>query len=80
MFDGYGPKFTEDIIKDIENIETVETENSNNKIDLIFSLPNIEDILKKLSLIYGENPLKIEHNGMGRNNLLFMSLILSYIL
>lgn len=55
------------------------TANSNNAIDLIFSLPNIEDILKKLSLIYGANPLKIENNGTGRNNLLFMSLILSYI-
>lgn len=55
------------------------TEYSNNDIDLIFSLPNVEDILKKLSLIYGENPLKIEHNGTGRNNLLFISLILSYI-
>ncbi|MCG9970513.1 ATP-dependent nuclease [Christiangramia crocea] len=58
---------------------SLSTENSNNEIDLIFSLPNVEDILKKLSLIYGENPLKIEHNGTGRNNLLFMSLILSYI-
>lgn len=58
---------------------SLSTDNSSNDIDLIFSLPNIEDILKKLSLIYGENPLKIEHNGTGRNNLLFMSLILSYI-
>jgi predicted ATP-dependent endonuclease of OLD family len=58
---------------------SLSTEYSNNEIDLIFSLPNVEDILKKLSLIYGENPLKIEHNGTGRNNLLFMSLILSYI-
>lgn len=58
---------------------SLSTDNSSNAIDLIFSLPNVEDILKKLSLIYGENPLKIEHNGTGRNNLLFMSLILSYI-
>lgn len=69
----------------IEGISTqlnkisLSTENSSNDIDLIFSLPNVEDILKKLSLIYGENPLKIEHNGTGRNNLLFMSLVLSYI-
>lgn len=58
---------------------SLSTEYSNNDIDLVFSLPNVEDILKKLSLIYGENPLKIEHNGTGRNNLLFISLILSYI-
>lgn len=58
---------------------SLRTDTSSNKIDLIFSLPNIEDILKKLSLIYGETPLRIEQNGTGRNNLLFMSLILSYI-
>jgi len=55
------------------------TENSSNIVNLIFSLPNIEDLLKKLSIIYGENPVKIERNGTGRNNLLFISLILSFI-
>lgn len=50
-----------------------------NLVDFIFSLPNIEDLLKKLSLIYGDNPIKIERNGTGRNNLLFISLMLSYI-
>lgn len=55
------------------------TEKTSNNVDLIFALPNIEDILKKLSLLYNENPLKIERNGTGRNNLLFISLILSFI-
>jgi len=55
------------------------TEKSSNIVDLVFALPNIEDILKKLSLLYNDNPLKIERNGTGRNNLLFISLILSFI-
>ena len=55
------------------------TEKSSNNVDLVFALPNIEDILKKLSLLYNDNPLKIERNGTGRNNLLFISLILSFI-
>ena len=58
---------------------SLNTDNSQNIVDLIFSLPNIEDLLKKLSLIYGEDPVKIERNGTGRNNLLFISLILSFI-
>lgn len=55
------------------------TEGENNLVDFIFSLPNVEDLLKKISLIYGSDSIKIERNGTGRNNLLFISLILSYI-
>jgi len=58
---------------------SLSTDNTQNIVDLIFSLPNIEDLLKKLSLIYGEDPVRIERNGTGRNNLLFISLILSFI-
>jgi len=58
---------------------SLSTENSNNIVDLIFSLPNIDDLLRKLSLIYNDNPIKIERNGTGRNNLLFISLMLSFI-
>lgn len=58
---------------------SLSTENSNNIVDLIFALPNVEDLLRKLSLIYNDNPIKIERNGTGRNNLLFISLMLSFI-
>ncbi|MDQ1772558.1 AAA family ATPase [Labilibaculum sp. A4] len=75
-----------DAIKSIkEGISTqldkisLSTDDSKNIVDLIFSIPNIEDLLKKLSLIYGEDPVRIERNGTGRNNLLFISLILSFI-
>lgn len=55
------------------------TDETSNLVDLIFSLPDVSDLLKKISLIYGDNPIKIERNGTGRNNLLFISLVLSYI-
>ena len=55
------------------------TETSNNIVDLIFSLPDVSDLLRKLSLIYNDNPIRIERNGTGRNNLLFISLMLSFI-
>jgi putative ATP-dependent endonuclease of the OLD family len=57
----------------------IKTDGSTNDVDLIFSHPDIADILKKISIIYGEDPVKIERNGTGRNNLLFISLILSFI-
>ena len=55
------------------------TDDTTNLVDLIFTLPDVSDLLKKISLIYGDNPIKIERNGTGRNNLLFISLVLSYI-
>jgi len=58
---------------------SLSTETSNNIVDLIFSLPNVSDLLRKLSLIYNDYPIKIERNGTGRNNLLFISLMLSFI-
>jgi putative ATP-dependent endonuclease of OLD family len=50
-----------------------------NVVDFIFTLPDVDDLLKKISLIYGTDPIRIERNGTGRNNLLFISLILSFI-
>jgi putative ATP-dependent endonuclease of the OLD family len=50
-----------------------------NKIDFNFSTLETSEILKKLSLIYGQDPITIERNGLGRNNLLYISLILSHL-
>ncbi|WP_312339335.1 AAA family ATPase [Sphingobacterium sp.] len=55
------------------------TDQTSNIVDLLFSTPDVSDLLKKISLVYGSNPIKIERNGTGRNNLLFISLVLSYI-
>lgn len=51
-----------------------------NNIDFHFSTLETGDILKKLSLIYGQDPITIERNGLGRNNLLYISLILSQLI
>jgi putative ATP-dependent endonuclease of the OLD family len=50
-----------------------------NSIDFNFSSPEVNEILKKLSIVYGENPVSIERNGLGKNNLLFISLVLSHL-
>lgn len=54
-------------------------DSTGNLIDLIFAMPEVDEILKKISIIYGSNPIKIERNGTGRNNLLFISLVLSFV-
>ncbi|WDO12345.1 AAA family ATPase [Flavobacterium sp. WW92] len=54
-------------------------DDTTNLVNLIFTLPDVGDLLKKISLVYGDNPITIDRNGTGRNNLLFISLVLSYI-
>lgn len=53
--------------------------NENDKINFSFSSPEIKDIIKKLSLMYGDDPISIERNGLGKNNLLFISLLMSHL-
>ncbi len=50
-----------------------------NSIDFNFSSPEAHELLKKISMIYGANPISVERNGLGRNNLLYISLILSHL-
>lgn len=59
---------------------SLETETSSNKINFRFSSVELSEILKKFSLEYGDNPITIEKNGLGRNNLLYISLLLSHLL
>lgn len=48
-------------------------------VDFKFSSPETSELLKKISLIYGTNPIDVSHNGLGRNNLLYIALILSHL-
>ena len=69
------------IKQDIEKfLKKVSIEDSKSKIDFVFSGVESSDILKKISLIYGTNPIDIERNGLGRNNLLYISLLLSQLM
>lgn len=51
----------------------------NNKVEFLFSKVDETELLKKLSLIYGNDPVNVERNGLGRNNLLYISLIISHL-
>lgn len=75
-----GSVFTE-IKQSIEDfLKKVSFENSESKIDFIFAGVESSDILKKIGLIYGSKPIDIERNGLGRNNLLYISLLLSHLM
>jgi predicted ATP-dependent endonuclease of OLD family len=69
----------EDVNKLLEKVSLADTD-TENKIDFDFTSPETSEILKKLGLTYGSNPISIERNGLGRNNLLYISLLLSQIL
>ncbi|KYD27594.1 ATP-dependent nuclease [Parageobacillus toebii] len=66
----------ETLVSQLNKLSLQEKEGYNN-IDFHFSSPETGELLKKLSLIYGQDPITIERNGLGRNNLLYISLILS---
>lgn len=58
---------------------SLETESKEHPIRFEFSKVENSEMLKKLSLIYGTEPINVERNGLGRNNLLYISLILSHL-
>lgn len=48
-------------------------------VDLQFAQPDTIEILKRIGMIYGENPISVDRNGLGRNNLLYIALVLSQL-
>ena len=55
------------------------SKDEDNSIDFQFAAPDASELLKKIGLIYGVNPLTVGRNGLGRNNLLFIALVISQI-
>lgn len=69
----------ENIKTEIEGLlDTISLQEDKSVVKFLFSTPETADILKKLSLQYGKEPISIERNGLGRNNLLYISLLLSH--
>ena len=61
------------------DVLSLETDSSKKNINFSFSNLNLSELLKKISLEYGDKPISVENNGLGRNNLLYMALVLSHI-
>jgi len=72
-------KSIKDDVKILLDKVSLQSGEADNAIDFIFSSPEANELLKKISMIYGTNPISVERNGLGRNNLLYISLILSHL-
>jgi hypothetical protein len=58
---------------------SLQADDADNTIDFSFTSPEAAEMLKKTSMIYGSNPIDVARNGLGRNNLLYISLVLSHL-
>jgi len=58
---------------------SLQADDADNTIDFSFTSPETAEMLKKISMIYGSNPIAVARNGLGRNNLLYISLVLSHL-
>ena len=70
-----------DILQEISdklNVISFKDEGSN-VVDFKFSKFEITELFKRLSLQYGVDPIDISRNGLGRNNLLYIALVLSHL-
>lgn len=66
-------------IKDYLDKISLQDNEEDNSVDFDFSNIETAELLKKLSLVYGNSPVNVERNGLGRNNLLYMALVLSHL-
>ena len=58
---------------------SLKTETSSNSVDFQFGSIELSEILKKIGLQYGDEAVSIERNGLGRNNLLYIAVILAHL-
>ena len=58
---------------------SLQSSKGDNVVDFQFSSPETMELLKKIGMIYGLDPVSVARNGLGRNNLLYLSLVLSQI-
>lgn len=58
---------------------SLETETSTNIVDFKFGSIELSEILKKIGMQYGDEAVSIERNGLGRNNLLYIAVILAHL-
>lgn len=68
----------EEVEKLLERVSLVAAD-GDNSIDFNFSSPDATELLKKIGMVYGINPINVERNGLGRNNLLYIALVLSQL-
>lgn len=68
-----------DDISEYLNRLSLETETSSNRVDYEFGSVELNEILKKIGIQYGDDAVSIDRNGLGRNNLLYIAVVISNI-
>mgnify|MGYP000994642212 CR=1 FL=1 len=58
---------------------SLSTPDEDHSIGLQFVAIEAAEILKKIGMTYGANPITVARNGLGRNNLLYLALVLSQL-
>lgn len=66
-------------IGDYLNKISLETETSNNNVEFMFSSIELSEVLKKIGLQYGDDAISIDRNGLGRNNLLYIAVVMAHL-
>jgi len=66
-------------VQDLLALVSLDTPGEDHSIGLQFAAPEAAEILKKIGMTYGDNPITVARNGLGRNNLLYVALVLSQL-
>jgi putative ATP-dependent endonuclease of the OLD family len=66
-------------VRDLLALVSLDTPGEEHSIGLQFAAPEAVDILKKIGMTYGTSPTTVSRNGLGRNNLLYVALVLSQL-
>ena len=66
-------------VQDLLTLVSLDTPGEDHSIGLQFAAPETAEILKKIGMTYGANPITVARNGLGRNNLLYVALVLSQL-
>lgn len=69
-----------DLVDEIKvKLESISYGEDNQSVDYTFKDINNQDIFKRLCIQYGIDPVSVDRNGLGRNNLLYIALVLSQL-
>lgn len=60
-------------------LKQISLDGDDEKVNFRFSAFESSDLFKRLSLFYGDDQLNIDKNGLGKNNLLYIALVLSHL-
>jgi putative ATP-dependent endonuclease of OLD family len=66
-------------VETLLKLVSLQTPGESHAIGLQFVAPQAAELLKKIGMTYGANPMTVTRNGLGRNNLLYIALLLSQL-